>query len=1088
MRTSWVMRIVFLSIVLGCVGPAFAQSSTGSISGTVTDQNHAVVLGATVVAKNTATGFVRSAVTNSSGLYRLPDIPPGPYEITIEAATFKKFGRKGITIDVGQSANIDAVLELGAIEDSVIVNENASMLNSSTAEVSTRFDSRRLSELPISANRSVYNVLLSTPGVVQLANGQATFSGPSLAAQNPAIGLSFSVNGGRLRSNNFMLDGQDMNDPTFTGAEVALNNPDAIQEVSIITNQFKAEYGHNAASIVNVVGKSGTNNYHGSLFWYHNNEHLNACNNLDKVATGAPTGFCHNDAASDARKRAPRRNENQIGFTFGGPLTLPVFGDREDRHVWKGTDKTFIFGDYQRWSDRSLVSGPTLRGAPTDAGRAVLQSVVGDRPQVQALLRSVPAGIPNGTFAQFTILGQPPGQPPYRVELGDFTGSSLFVFDDQQGSLRLDHGFNEKNRFYVRYRFDSQNSSGGGQVTPPGLTTVNKSKSSALAIVLNTVLTSRSSNDARLAWLQFSSRGDAEFPLSKTIPAMTIVGLGIVGANPQGSSTSIGFPPTLPGFREHDTYQITDAFSYVTDSHSMKFGVELRRTDARLLGILNTRGNLIYSTLQKLVDDSATSATKNFLLAGGASEGFYRWHEFYAFAQDEWRIRDNLTLTLGVRYEYPGDQFSYLRELNGRILAANGNSPVFRLGPIPETDANNLMPRIGFNWNPRTGKKGIIGFFTGGDKLVVSGGYSRTYDPIFMNLIVNMAASFPFVATPSFSPSGAYVAIRDTTVPDLSQANLFTRTVVSADIRSPATDQISIETQRELTKDLVMKIGYIRTRGTGLLQSVDGNPCLPLPTCTRVNPNLGIIGLTTNSASSTYDALQASLTKRLSRNFSAGLHYTWSTLIDDVTDVFAASTSEFARSQDSFDRRADRARSGYDRPHRLTGNFVYELPFYQHQTGSTGKFFGGWQLNSFFTFQSGAPFTVTLGSDPTGSGNPIRPNLNTNLDLSSMTISEILAAGGANLFREPSPGQRVGNAGRNILRSDGLNLVDFGIIKNTRLSENVRIQLRADMFNAFNSRNFGIPNGAINSGANFLNQWATNGGNRRIVLGARLAF
>jgi hypothetical protein len=327
-------------------------------------------------------------------------------------------------------------------------------------------------------------------------------------------------------------------------------------------------------------------------------------------------------------------------------------------------------------------------------------------------------------------------------------------------------------------------------------------------------------------------------------------------------------------------------------------------------------------------------------------------------------------------------------------------------------------------------------------------------------------------------------------VPDLSQANLFSRTVVSPDIRSPATDQISLEMQRELTKDLVMKIGYIRTRGTGLLQTVDGNPCLPLllPPCTRVNPSLGIINMFTNAAGSTYDALQASLTKRLSRNFSAGLHYTWSTLIDDVTDVSAASSSESARAQNSFDRRADRGRSGYDRPHRLTGNFVYELPFYQHQTGSRGKFLGGWQLNSFFTFQRGAPFTVTLGGDPAGSGNPIRPNLNTNLDLSSLTISEILAAGGANLFRGLEPGQRVGNAGRNILRSDGLNLVDFGIIKNTRLSENVRIQFRADMFNSLNSRNFGIPNGVITSGANFLNQWATNGGNRRIVLGARLTF
>jgi hypothetical protein len=415
MKTSLVLRIVFLSIVLGCVGPAFSQSSTGSISGTVTDQNHAVVQGATVLGKNTATGFVRSAVTNSSGLYRLNDIPSGPYEITIEAASFKKFSRADITLDVGQQAKIDAVLEPGTIEKSVVVlNEDATPLNTSTAEVRTRFDSRRLSELPISSDRSVLKVLLSTPGVIQLVTGQATFNQL----------LSLSVNGGRLRSNNFMLDGQDMNDPTFTGAEVALNNPDAIQEVSIITNQFRAEYGHNAASIINVVGKSGTNNYHGSLFWFHNDEYLNACNNLDKVATGAPTGFCNSHAASEARKRAPLRNENQVGFTFGGPLTLPVFGEG-DRHVWKGTDRTFIFGDYQRWSDRSLVSGPTINGAPTAAGRAVLQSFAGDRPQVQVLLRSVPAGIPNGTSTTFTLAGQ-----THPVELGDFTGSSLFIFDE----------------------------------------------------------------------------------------------------------------------------------------------------------------------------------------------------------------------------------------------------------------------------------------------------------------------------------------------------------------------------------------------------------------------------------------------------------------------------------------------------------------------------------------------------------------------------------------------------------------------------------------------------------------------------------
>jgi hypothetical protein len=1064
MKTPPVVWIVFLFILLGCVGPAFSQTSTGSISGTVTDQSHAVVVGATVVGRNTETGFVRpAAVTNSSGFYRLIDIPSGPYEITIQAADFKEHVHPRITVDVGQDANLDAVLEPGPITQSITVRGNASWLNSSTAEVKTRFDSRRLSELPISTSRSALNVLLSTPGVIQLVTGQASF--------NQLV--SFSVNGGRTRSNNFTLDGQDMNDPTFTGAEVALNNPDAIQEVSILTNQFRAEYGHNAASIINVVGKSGTNNYRGSLFWFHNDEYLNACNNLDKVATGAPTGFCNKDAASDARKRAPLRNENQVGVTFGGPLTVPA-------------DRTFIFGDYQRWSDRSLVSGPTLKSAPTAAGRAVLQSFAGDRPQVQVLLKSVPAGIPNGTFTTFMI----PEEPPRSVELGDFTGSSLFVFDDQQGSLRLDHRFYERHLFYARYRFDSQDSSGGGPLTPPGLTTVNTVRSTAVATVLNSVLTSRSANEARLAWLRFSSRGDAEFPLSKTIPSMAIADLGMIQSNTQALSRGLGFPPGLPGFREHDTYQVSDAFSHFTDAHSLKFGVELRRTDARLLGIVNQRGTLAYDSLSNFVNDFANAATKNFLVPGGQSAGFYRWHEFYAFAQDEWRLRDNLTLTLGVRYEYPGNQFGYLRGLNGRILAANGNDPLFRLGPLPDTDANNLMPRIGFNWNPRTGTKGVIGLFTGGDKLVVSGGYARTYDPIFMNIVVNMSSSFPFVATPAMPRSNAFSAIRDRTVPDLSQAQRFTRSVLAADLRSPATDQISIETQRELTTNLILKTGYIRTRGTGLLQNVDGNPCLPFPTtpCSRVNPNLGIINLYTNASSSTYNALQISVTKRLSRSFSAGLHYTWSRLIDDVTDVIAASSSEFGRAQDPFDRRADRARSGYDRPHRLTGNFVYELPFYQDQAGLRGRVFGGWQLSSIFTFQSGAPFTVSLGMDPFQSGNPIRPNLNTDLDLSSLTIDEILAAGGANLFSGLDPGQLVGNAGRNILRSDGFNQVDFGISKNTRLSDDVRIQIRADMFNAFNSRNFGIPNGAFNSGANFLNQWATNGGNRRVVLAARLTF
>ncbi len=1090
MRTSLCFLTASFLIVLACSGSLFSQSAGGNISGILADQNNAVISGATVTAKNTATGFTRSSVTNSEGRYSFTDVPIGAYELTIEAPNFTKYVRTGVNLLVNQNAIVSPTLTPGSVNETVTVNSDASLLNTTTSEVATRFDERRLSELPISPNRNVFNIVLSVPGVAQLGGGQASY----------ATGISFSSNGGRIRSNNFMIDGQDVNDTVFAGTGFALNNPDAIQEVRIVTNQFKAEYGRNSGSVVNFVGKSGTNDYHGTLFWFHNNEYLNACSNLDKVASFGPTGFCNGNAVTDERKRAPKRLENQFGLTFGGPFTFLRFGDGGDSRFWKGTDKTFIFGDYQRWSDRSQRSGATLTGAPTANGRAVLQSIAASRPQVQALLNFVPAGTANGRSASFTI----PGQQPRSVELGNFTGSSPFIFDDRQGSVRVDHRFNDENLIYGRYRFDLQRTTGAGQVTPPGHTTVNSTRSAAATIVVNSIITTKLSNEARISWSLFSSMNDAEDPSSKTIPSIAVPGLQILNISVLGNAnrTAIGLPSTLPGARRIQAYQISDASSYFVGNHNIKFGIELRRTDARILAFQNSRGRLQYNSppsgdISNFVNDIASEASINFPLAGGSATGFFRWHELYAFAQDEWRIRNEFTVTYGIRYEYPGDSFGYLREVNERILAANGNDPAFRSTPTPKADTNNFMPRIGFNWNPRTGGEGLLGLVTGGDKVVVRGGYSRTYDANFANINANMFYSFPFAWTENVSLIGAFAAMQNATAPNVSQPNRVSRIIVSEHLRAPATDQISFEIQRELAKDLLVQVGYIRTRGTGLLQIVDGNPCRPGLNCrgafgNRVDPNREVIQLYTNAASSTYDALQASLTKRLSNNFSAGLHYTWSTFIDDASDIFSPSVSENSVAQDPFDRRADRARSSYDRPHRLTGNFVYEFPFYRRQDGVSGRLFGGWQVNSFFTFQSGAPFSVSLGSDPAcalcGIVASVRPNLNTNLDLSSMSISEILAAGGSTLFRGLAPGQRVGDAGRNIIRADGIGLVDLGITKNTRVTERIRLQIRADLFNAFNRRNFGIPPNVVSSPGGFLNQWATDGGNRRVRLGARFVF
>ncbi|CAN5328765.1 carboxypeptidase regulatory-like domain-containing protein [soil metagenome] len=1077
-----------------------AQSSNGSISGTITDESQAVLPNAAVTVTNTETGLTRTFQTTDDGRFKFVNLPIGSYQVTVESPNFAKFVQSGIKLLVNQDAVVDVTLKTGGVQETVTVTENASLLNTTTAEVSTRFDEKRLSELPIAPNRNVFNVLLSVPGVSQLSSGQTGF----------ANGVSFSSNGGRLRSNNFMLDGQDINDPSVSGGQIPLNNPDAIGEVRIITNQFLAEYGRNSGAVVNFVGKSGTNKYHGSGFVFHNNEDLNACSNLDKRA-----GFCNEAATDPARQKAPLRKEFQYGFTFGGPLTFLNFGEGGPS-IWKGTDRTFFFGDYQRWTDRQLGSGFTLRGAPTEAGRAILQSAVGNRPQVAALLRFLPAGAANGQTRSFTVGGQ-----TFVVPIGDITGSSSFKFDDGQGSIRIDHRFSDRNLFYGRYRFSSTEQSGGGQVTPPGLTTAVKTKTKAATLVLNSVFTEKISNEARIAWSRFDSVTNAADSTSEAIPSIEITELGLTGFNAAASRTAIGLAVNLPQFRINDTYQIQDALSYVTGNHNLKFGVDLRRTDVKSFFVPTVRGRLAYTTLQNFVDDIAQTATINLPLRGGDTIGFYRWHEFYTFAQDEWRIKPNFTLTLGLRYENPGDSFSYLKEANERIVAANGGDERFRLTPVPTVDKNNFMPRIGFNWNPRTSGEGILGFITGGDKLVLRGGYSRTYDANYINLNLNVAGGFPYLASITFPAANAFTAVTTTTAPNVSNPNVLTRTVVAGDFRAPATDQYSFEAQRELSKDLVMKVGYIRTRGTGLFQTIDGNPRTPCPTCNaigrdnnnnvvpivlapRVDPARGVIRLRGNRASSIYNALQTSLEKRLSRGFSAGVNYTYSSFIDTASETFNPSNAEVAVAQDSFDLEADRARSSFDRPHRLSGNFVYELPFFRTQKGFLGHALGGFQVNSFFTFQSGAPFTVLNGEDPSGAlagidglvGNAIRPNLATNQNLSSLTIPEIRALCGTAITNNTCPGlftrlsrgqERVGNAGRNILRAQGLSLVDFGIIKNTRISENVRFQLRADMFNVLNHRNFGVPEGRINA-PNFLDQWGTNGGNRRIVLGARLVF
>ena len=1110
---SLAKNLLALAALIFCAALPVLAQGTGTISGLVVDVQQAAIPNATVTVRNVDTNISRTAQTNNEGRYRFENLPVGNYEVTIDAPNFARHVRTGITLSVDQNAVVNTEMQPASVQEVVTVTENVSVLNTTNAEVSTRFDARRVSELPLSPTRNVFTVALSAPGVSQLGAGQTGFSS----------GINYSSNGGRVRSNNFMIDGQDINDPSVAGGQQTINNPDIVQEVRLITNQFLPEYGRNPGSVLNIVTRGGTNDYHGTLFWFHNSNALNARSNLDKAA---------------GRTEAPFRIENQIGGTFGGPLHLPRFGEG-GRWYFDGRDRTFFFGSYQRWSDRQLGSGFTLVGAPTAQGRQVLQTAVGHLPQVQALLRFVPAAQnSSGPVRTFTFGGQ-----TFSVPTGELTGSASSFFDNHQASIRIDHRLAENHQLSGRYLYSDSDSGGGGQVTPPGLTTRNVNRPQAATISLTSVLSPRVVNEIRASWSRLATTTSSDDPASESIPSIEISDLGMLGFNAAANRTAIGLAVNLPQFRFNNTYQLQNNLSVTHGAHGMRFGVDFRRTRVKSFFVPTIRGRLHYSTLQNFVDDVANLASQiNRPVPGGQEIQYYDWNDLYLYAQDEWRIRPNFTLTYGLRYELPGNSFLSLVPVSDQIVATN-NDERFRFGPVPSRDTNNLQPRIGFNWSPRTRSTGLIGWITGGERLVLRGGYARTHDTNFININLNIASAAPFVAAINLPAAGAFSRIPTAQVTGINPLAL-ARTIVAEDFRSPVYDQFSLEVQRELGRDVVLRVGYVGTRGRDLFQTVDGNPRRPtnnifigdsrftqivtpertaalqpgspnnpcrVTTVDPANCTNGIRRVRGNTAESDYHSMQVSFEKRLSRGFSAGVHYTWSAFIDTASEIFNPSGGEVAVAQNSFNLPADRARSTYDRPHRLSGNFVYEFPFYRQQQGFVGRVLGGWQINSFFTFQSGAPFTPLNGADPTGAlngidglvGNAIRANITAPLPTrSAEELFNLIRNQGQQFFAplqctgpRDSAGrflpsatcERYGSAGRNILRSDGINNIDFGIIKNTMISEGVRLQIRADMFNATNTRDFGIPTATVTSGA-FLNQWTTNGGNRRIIVGARLVF
>jgi hypothetical protein len=658
----------------------------------------------------------------------------------------------------------------------------------------------------------------------------------------------------------------------------------------------------------------------------------------------------------------------------------------------------------------------------------------------------------------------------------------------------VDHRFSDRLTLGGRYLANDRFSSGIGQVVPPGLTGEQPQRPKAASAFVNHALAPTVFHELRLSYQRALGGQSASDPASERIPSIEVNELGMMGNAAGIRRTGIGLPTDLPRSTVANRYQLQSTFGVQRSTHSMKFGIDFQRDEVSQILQTTVRGSLVYTTLQDLVDDIANSARINSSLPGGSQTTYNKQYDYAAFIQDEWRARPNLSLTYGIRYESPGNLLTSLAKAADRIVAANGGDPRFALSPVAPRDTNNWAPRFGFNYRFAEAP-GIFHIFTGGRALVVRGGYARTYDSSFTQVVTQVANSFPFVKSaslPARTPNSLEILLRLPSAPLAGNPNLLARDLPPGDLRSPYAEQFALQLQRELGTDWLFSLGYVGTKGTALFQQIDVNPTIPGTGGQRVDSGAGVRRMRCNCTSSTYHSLQTSLEKRLSRDFSMAAHYTWSTFIDGASDLVSPSPSgELQVAQDSYNRRLDRARASFDHPHRVAVNGVFELPFMREKKGVAGKVLGGWQASGFLTLQSGTPFTALDGADPGFRLSQLnatpRVHLNTGLDLASLSVQEIYRAGGANLFSRVTASNPLGNLGRNILRSDGIGNLDLGLIKNTRITEGQNLQFRAELYNATNTRNFGIPPGTVSS-VDFLNQWGTDGGNRRILLGLRYTF
>jgi outer membrane receptor protein involved in Fe transport len=1061
------MRIFSLFLILPAA-LALAQTA-GQITGTVQDKSGAVVPTAAVRAVNEGTGLVSSTISDESGRFTILQLPVGDYRIDVTRDGFRPFRSQTFRLDADATRQVQAVLELGQVTESITVGGSVSQVETVGATLKEIIDERRITELPLNGRNALQ--------LVRLLPGAVPGAGNNGLGQNAGI----SVNGARGTANNYLLDGGDNNDPQLNTAAL-IPNPDSLEEFSVQTNNFSAEYGRNSGAIINAITKSGTNAFHGSAYEFLRNDVM--------------------DARSYFGLEKGKLRRNQFGGSAGGPILR---------------DRTFFFGSYEGLRERS---GATFSGltVPTADMRAGNFSQFARFPNDPATNQPFPGGqIPASRFdpAALSFLDKL-AIPLPNASNNRFVFNRPNLIDANQYIGRVDHQLSSAQRLSGRI-FTSKSFESNTAGLP----------------VLHAENSFNSWNiQGQHTWtISPTLLGSGQFTANQTkiergpLPIGPGNGIGFADL---GVNVNRGAPETdgltlVPLYRgavngywnlaqdnlvtiDRRTYQGTYTLSWIRGRHQAKFGGEYRYSFSD-----RVTGNGIDP--QFTFDGRfSNEAFADFLLGrpSAMTQGSLRLNKNAnrapsLFFQDDIKVTKNLTLSAGVRWEpylpfyatndeltvfRPGLQSTVFPTAPNGLLYI-GDAGVQRGGT--DTDWNNIAPRFGFAWRPG-----------GSTKTSVRAGYGVFFDtprfhmlshfvnspPYSFQTTINQPASFsdpyrgianPFPYTPPATPEerAQYRFSLPVTV-GLS---------IDPDLATSYLQQWNLNVQREIAAGFTATLAYVASKGTKLANRVEANPAVFGPGATTANINARRIYAPTyqsilnyqNNINSSYNAFQATLNKRFSKGYTVMASYTYGRSLDASSLEVDGFTG-----QNPFNIGADKGLSDFDVRQRFIASFLWDIP--GPTTGFSKWILGGWQANGIFNAQTGTPVNIVSGSDRalTGTGTQ-RANLVGNPYLAEGRSRDEQMAGYFNpaAFAIPALGT-FGNFGRNVIVGPGAYNLDFALFKGFRFAERRELQYRWEMFNALNHANLGDPR--ANIGTVRPGQIDTTSGPRIMQMGLRFVF